>query len=105
VAGPIFHNNLSHWTNVASGQSDRAGGPGVPSTPDNCWWNKSKDQPSINSNGLIVTEADFIALTPTISRDADGNLVLGNFLKLTPGSDLIDAGTPSGTDIGAIESK
>ncbi len=27
--------------------------------------------------------------------------VAGNFLKLAPGSDLIGAGTPSGTNIGA----
>jgi len=54
---------------------------------------------------LVVSAADFVSLTPTIMRNADGSINLGNFLRLAPGSDLINAGTPSGTDIGAIESQ
>jgi fibronectin type 3 domain-containing protein len=92
----VFTNNLSfQGTN-----SDHTTGTDVQST--NCWW---KNGVSVNAKGLVVSAADFVSLTPTVTRNADGTINLGNFLRLAPGSDLINAGTPSGTDIGAIESQ
>jgi fibronectin type 3 domain-containing protein len=92
----VFTNNLSfQGTN-----SDHTTGTDVSST--NCWW---KNGVSVNAKGLVVSAADFVSLTPTISRNADGSINLGNFLRLAPGSDLINAGVPSGTDIGAVESQ
>ena len=92
----VFTNNLSfQGTN-----SDHTTGTDVSST--NCWW---KNGVSVNAKGLVVSAADFVSLTPTITRNADGSINLGNFLRLAPGSDLINAGVPSGTDIGAIESQ
>jgi hypothetical protein len=92
----IFTNNLS----FQGAQSDKNSGTDVSNT--NCWWINGG---SVNGKGLVVSAADFISLTPTIMRNADGSINLGNFLKLAPGSDLINAGTPGGTDIGAIESQ
>jgi hypothetical protein len=48
-----------------------------------------------------------VSLTPpgTVGRKPDGTPDLGNFLRLKPDSDLIGAGTPKGTVIGAIESQ
>jgi fibronectin type 3 domain-containing protein len=92
----VFTNNLSfQGTN-----SDHTTGTDVSST--NCWW---KNGVSVNAKGLLVSSADFVSLTPNVTRNADGTINLGNFLRLAPGSDLINAGTPSGTDIGAIESQ
>jgi len=92
----VFTNNLSfQGTN-----SDHTTGTDVSST--NCWW---KNGGSVNAKGLVVSAADFVSLTPNVTRNADGTINLGNFLRLAPGSDLINAGTPSGTDIGAIESQ
>jgi hypothetical protein len=92
----VFTNNLSfQGTN-----SDHTTGTDVSST--NCWW---KNGVSVNAKGLLVSAADFVSLTPNVTRNADGTINLGNFLRLAPGSDLINAGTPSGTDIGAIESQ
>ena len=92
----IFTNNLS----FQSGQSDKHSGTDISNT--NCWWINNV---SVNGKGLLVSAADFVSLTPTISRNADGSINLGNFLKLAAGSDLINAGTPGGTDIGAVESQ
>src|SRR5215475_3974260 len=92
----VFTNNLSfQGTN-----SDHTTGTDVSST--NCFW---KNGVSVNAKGLVVSAADFVSLTPSVTRNADGTINLGNFLRLAPGSDLINAGTPSGTDIGAIESQ
>src|SRR5215468_2330229 len=92
----IFTNNLSfQGTN-----SDHSSGTDVSST--NCFW---KNGVSVNAKGLVVSAADFVSLTPSVTRNADGSINLGNFLRLAPGSDLINAGTPAGTDIGAIESQ
>jgi len=88
----IFTNNLS----FAGAQSDKTSGTDVGGT--NCWW---KNNASVNANGLVVSAADFQSLNPNIFRNADGSINLGAFLALAAGSDLIDAGTPAGTDIGA----
>ncbi len=92
----VFTNNLS----FAGTNSDHNTGTDVSNT--NCWW---KNGASVNGKGLVVSAADFVSLTPNISRNADGSINLGNFLRLASGSDLINAGTPSGTDIGAVESQ
>jgi hypothetical protein len=92
----IFTNNLS----FAGTESDKFSGTDVSNT--NCWWMNGV---SVNGKGLLVSAADFVSLTPSVSRNADGSINLGNFLKLNSGSDLINAGTPSGTDIGAVESQ
>ncbi|GJM75333.1 hypothetical protein HMSSN036_75490 [Paenibacillus macerans] len=60
---------------------------------------KTKKAP--NAKGLVASDADFVSLTPSVTRNADGSFSLGNFLKLAAGSDLIGSGTPSGTNIGA----
>ncbi len=89
-----FANNLSFQASSSdkyASSTDIAG--------SNLWWHNTKG--SVNANLLKVTAADFISLTPTVSRDANGTPVLGDFLKLTPGSSLKGAGTPAGTDIGA----
>lgn len=87
-----FTNNLS----FAGGSSDKTSGTDVLST--NVWW---KSNASTNAKGLIASSADFTSLTPSVSRNPDGSISLGNFLKLVGGSDLIGSGTPSGTNIGA----
>ena len=115
----VFTNNVSFWT-TTSAQSDKAIGTDASST--NCWWDKSKSQPSINAKGLAVTAADFassLASPPaTIPRAADGSLDL-SFFRLASGSDLVNAGAvPAGAlpfdatsayagapDLGAVESR
>ncbi len=92
VGTHVFRNNLSYYNPT---KRDEPTGTDVDSS--NCWWIGNQ---SVNGKGLVVSDADFISLTPTISRNADGSINLGNFLKLAPGSDLIGAGTPSG-NIGA----
>ncbi|MDF2935500.1 MAG: pectate lyase h, partial [Paenibacillaceae bacterium] len=49
----------------------------------------------------IADSSDFLSLTPSVTRSADGSPNLANFLKLASGSDLIGSGTPSGKNIGA----
>jgi hypothetical protein len=114
----VFTNNVSFWTTSSSAQSDKAIGTDVAMT--NCWWDKSKSQPSINGKGLVVTAADFaVSLTnPTVTRAADGSVVLTIF-RLAAGSDLANAGSvPAGTlpfdaagyyqgapDLGAVETQ
>jgi hypothetical protein len=92
----IFTNNLS----LQSGDSDKFSGTDVANT--NCWWINNI---SVNGKGLVVSAADFVSLSVMITRNADGSVNLGNFLRLAAGSDLINAGSPSGTDIGAVESQ
>ena len=88
----VFTNNLS----FAGSSSDKTSGTDVSST--NVWWKNNK---STNAKGLIADSSDFLSLTPSVTRNADGSPNLGNFLKLTSGSDLIGSGTPSGKNIGA----
>ncbi len=92
----VFRNNLSYY----SPETDYHYGTDVENT--NCWW--KSDGTSVNGKGLAVDASDFISLTPAISRGTDGSINTGNFLKLSSSSDLVNAGTPAGTDIGAIES-
>jgi hypothetical protein len=92
VGTHVFTNNLS----FESGQSDKTAGTDVGGT--NCWW---KNGVSVNARGLLVSAADFVSLAPNIFRNADGSINLGSFLLPAAGSDLVDAGTPAGTDIGA----
>lgn len=87
-----FTNNLS----FAGASSDKTSGTDILST--NVWW---KSNASTNAKGLAVSSADFVSLTPSVVRNADGSFSLGSFLKLAAGSDLIGSGTPSGTNIGA----
>jgi hypothetical protein len=69
------------------------------------FWDKKKGS---NNNGgaLVISEDDFISLKPpsSFTRKAEGSIDFGNFGRLAAGSDLIDAGSPKGTDIGAVES-
>ncbi|MCR2804548.1 DUF1080 domain-containing protein [Paenibacillus sp. SCIV0701] len=89
-----FKNNLSYQ----GSSSDKTSGTDV--SGSNVWW---KNNNSTNAGGLLASDADFVSLTPSLTRNADGSPNLGNFLKLASGSDLIGAGTPSGTDIGAVD--
>ncbi|MGZ7442576.1 right-handed parallel beta-helix repeat-containing protein [Paenibacillus sp. TH7-28] len=88
----VFTNNLSY----SGGASDKTSGTDVDSS--NVWW---KNKKSNNAKGLVASDADFVSLTPSVTRNADGSFSLGNFLKLAAGSDLIGSGTPSGKNIGA----
>ncbi|MDQ0059192.1 cell division septation protein DedD [Paenibacillus harenae] len=88
----VFTNNLS----LSGSSSDKTSGTDV--SGSNVWW---KNNASTNQNGLIASAADFVSLTPSVLRNADGSPNLGNFLKLAAGSDLIGSGTPAGTNIGA----
>jgi hypothetical protein len=72
----VFTNNLS----FDGGESDKRAGTDVANT--NCWW---INDVSTNGKGLVVSAADFISLTPAVSRNADGSINLGNFLRLAPG--------------------
>lgn len=89
-----FSNNLSY----KGVSSDKTSGTDVQSS--NVWW---KNNQSTNANGLLASDADFVSLTPALTRNADGSPNLGSFLKLAAGSDLIGAGTPTGTNIGRNE--
>ncbi|HYH01965.1 MAG TPA: right-handed parallel beta-helix repeat-containing protein, partial [Bacillota bacterium] len=89
----IFKNNLSYL----SPDTDYHYGTDVDNS--NVWWKSNGN--CVNAKGLVVNASDFVSLAPTFNRNADGSLNLGNFLKLAPGSDLIGAGTPAGTDLGA----
>ncbi|AJQ25521.1 right-handed parallel beta-helix repeat-containing protein [Pelosinus fermentans] len=88
----VFTNLLSY---IAS-SSDKTSGPDVNNS--NVWW---KNKKSTNANGLVCSDADFVSLTPTVTRNSDGSINFGTFLQLATDSDLIGAGTPSGTNIGA----
>ena len=65
-------------------------------------------------NGISVSAADFLSLDDSIARgprNPDGSLPVSDFLRLAPGSNLIDAGTDVGLpfnglapDLGAYES-
>lgn len=98
-----FRNNLS----FNAGSSDKSNGTEVGSS--NVWW---KNNVSTNSGSLVVSSADFISLSVSVAKNADGSPNTGNFLSLATGSDLINAGvtatgiTYSGSapDIGAKES-
>ncbi|MEP7094476.1 MAG: carbohydrate-binding protein [Flavobacterium sp.] len=98
-----FRNNLSY----NSGSSDKKTGTDVSNS--NVWWINNV---STNGGSLVVSSADFVTLTPTVTKNADGSPNLGNFLALSASSDLINAGvtatgiTFNGTapDLGARES-
>jgi len=94
-----FDNGTHIFTNLLSYEatsSDKTSGTDVDNS--NVWW---KNKKSVNAKSLVCSSADFISLTPTVARNADGSINFGSFLALATGSDLIGAGTPSGTNIGA----
>lgn len=88
----VFINNLS----FEGSASDKTSG--TDQDDSSVWW---KNKKSTNAKGLVVSADDFVSLTPSITRSADGSIQLGDFLKLAKGSDLIGSGTPSGKNIGA----
>jgi hypothetical protein len=69
----------------------------------------------VPTDSVMVSNDDFISLDASeleLPRKADGSLPIINFLRLAPGSDLIDAGTNVGIpysgdapDIGAFEAE
>lgn len=91
VGTHVFTNLLSYKAT----SSDKTSGTDTSSS--NVWW---KSSTSVNGKGLVCSDADFVSLTPTVTRNSDGSINLGNFLKLASGSDLIGAGT-NGANIGA----
>jgi len=94
-----FTNNASY----NSGQSDTTNGT-LTGTTNLFWKNNASDN---NGGTKVISAADFQSLTAPsggFTRNADGSINLGNFAKLVSGSDLVNGGTPSGTDIGAVES-
>jgi len=98
-----FTNNLSY----NAGASDKSFGTDV--SGKNVWW---KNGVSTSASSLVVSSADFVSLTPSVAKNADGSPNLGNFLALASGSDMINAGIAatgityngSAPDIGARES-
>lgn len=93
-----FTNNAS----LNAGSSDKATGT-VTGTTNLFWMNNASNN---NGGTRVISASDFQTLTPpaNFGRNADGSINLGNFARLASGSDLINGGTPSGTDIGAVES-
>jgi hypothetical protein len=87
----VFKNLLSY----KASSSDKTSG--TDTSNSNVWW---KNKKSTNGKGLVCSDADFVSLTPTLTRNSDGSINFGNFLKLAQGSDLIGAGI-GGTNIGA----
>lgn len=84
--------NNDHVDNIQDSQSS------------NIWW---INQAGKSGKGLVLTDADFVSLTPPTSggivivpRNADGSPNLGNFLKIASNSDLVGAGV-NGATIGA----
>lgn len=82
------------------------------------WGTEIQNGPNVSNNtwngAVTVTNADFLSLSSVGAdgpRQQDGSLPILNFLKLAPGSDLINAGINVGIpysstapDIGAFES-
>jgi hypothetical protein len=120
--GPITVTNNTSFNNVNSNYNFRSGGHSVftnnaslnagssdatydtlTGTTNVFWKNGASDN---NGGSIVISASDFQTLTPpsSFSRNADGSINLGTFCHLASGSDLINAGTPSGTDIGAVES-
>jgi len=119
TAGITLYNN-SAWRNQSRNFS-------FPSTPtsgyhelkNNISYSGQNQIPSnsvleANSwNGFTVTDADFLSLDTLLAvttRDSNGNIPETNFLRLAPGSSLIDTGVPVGLpyndaapDLGAFE--
>jgi uncharacterized repeat protein (TIGR02543 family) len=94
----VFTNNAS----LNAGSSD-ATFDSLTGTTNLFWKSGASDN---NGGTKVISASDFQSLTPPASfaRNADGSINLGNFCKLASGSDLVNGGTPSGTDIGAVES-
>lgn len=90
--------SFTNCLSFTASSSDKISGTDV--SGSNVWWINKK---STSSKNLVCSAADFVSLTPSVTRNADGSPNLGNFLKLVQGSDLVNAGIPSGTDIGAFE--
>jgi len=94
-----FTNNVS----LNPGSSDKFNGTLTGTT--NIFWVSGKV--SNNGGSLTVSTSDFQSLTKPsagFSRNSDGSIAYGTFAKLVSTSALVNAGTPTGTDIGAIES-
>jgi hypothetical protein len=94
-----FTNNASY----NSGDSDKFIGTLTGTT--NLFW--VNDASSNNGGTKVISAADFQNLTAPsggFTRNSDGSIALGTFAKLVSTSDLVNGGTPSGTDIGAVES-
>lgn len=120
--GPITVTNNTSFNNSQSNFNFRSGGNSVftnnaslnagssdatfntlTGTTNLFWKNGASDN---NGGTKVISASDFQSLTPPnpFTRNADGSINLGNFCKLASGSDLVNGGTPSGTDIGAVES-
>jgi len=114
----VFANNLSWWTLAkAATATDKA--LGMDFAGSNCWWDKSKAQPSVNAKGLIVGAADFVRPLSglRVTRDAATGAPDLSVFRLAAGSHLRDAGSvPEGMlpfeagryyvkapDLGAVE--
>jgi len=95
-AGPLFYNNISHWT-TGNGINDRYGGSsGIATGPSNVFWYASGTPKSKNDQGIILTNASFVSLTAPsggFTRNDDGSIALGNFGRPINGSPLVNAGS------------
>lgn len=121
--GPITVTNNTGFNNANSNFNFRSGGHSVftnnaslnagssdatfdvlTGTTNVFWKNGASDN---NGGSIVISASDFITLTAPsggFGRNADGSIALGNFAKLVSTSDLVNGGTPSSTDIGAVES-
>lgn len=99
-----FRNNVSY----NSGGSDKKTGTDVSNS--NVWWINNKSTNG-KSPAIVSSAADFVTLTPSVTKNADGSPNLGNFLALVASSDFINAGVTatgitfsgSAPDLGARE--
>lgn len=81
-----FRNNVSY----NSVNSDKNTGTDVGFS--NVWW-ISKKSTNGRTPPIVSSAADFVTLTvPAVIKNADGSPNLGDFLKLNPNSDFVDAG-------------
>jgi hypothetical protein len=93
----MFHNNLSFRTNPEGGVPDFISG-NVDET--NFFFDGEQ---SVNSNGVVVHSSDFVSLDmpQQYTRDAEGNIIWSDFLRLEINSPLNHAGT-NGKHVGAL---
>lgn len=98
-----FYNNVSIWTTSngpgnRTGVNDRyAGNSGAPTGVSNIFWYTASSSrgPSINDAGLSAYKTSFRTLTVPaggFTRNADGSINLGDFVRPVAGSPLINAG-------------
>ncbi|MDG5789342.1 right-handed parallel beta-helix repeat-containing protein [Evansella sp. AB-P1] len=94
----VFRNNVSFRTNSEFTNEDHVNGD-IDAT--NFFFDGEK---TVNSAGVVVDASHFESLSvPTFEWDSEGNIILGDFVRLTSDSLLNTAGT-NGSYVGAVPS-